>query len=94
MFNFVTSGGCFCKDSASPVYFMNTPVRIFLLQSAEGGREGLITFIRNHMIDSDFSLQSKCMLFAVLLQAFCSVAAHLFAVILQLLCSATATGLQ
>ncbi|WP_289144556.1 hypothetical protein [uncultured Bacteroides sp.] len=46
------------------------------------------------MIDSDFSLQSKRMLFAVLLQAFCSVAAHLFAVILQLLCSATATGLQ
>ena len=48
----------------------------------------------NNVNNSDFSLQSECMLFAVPLHTVCSITAYLFAVILQLLCSATATGLQ
>ena len=42
------------------------------------------------MIDSDFSLQSKCMLFAVLLQSRCSVTAKL----MQRHCKAVAALLQ
>lgn len=46
----------------------------------------------NNVNNSDFSLQSECMHFAVPLHTVCSITAYLFAVILQLLCSATATG--
>lgn len=48
----------------------------------------------NNVNNSDFSLQSECMHFAVPLHTVCSITAYLFAVILQLLCSATATALQ
>ena len=79
-------------DMSVPV-FVSFFCNLYTAGRKEGDKASLYSYC-NNVNNSDFSLQSECMHFAVPLHTVCSVTAYLFAVILQLLCSATATGLQ